>query len=102
MKRYRIVYTEKAKEDIESLFYFIVNQYKTYRTAEKYVDGIENTILTLKSSPESLKIQETKSILQYGINARRINFKRMTIIYTVNGLVVYIQRVIASLLISDL
>lgn len=45
MKKYRIVYKEKAKEDVESLFYFIVIQYKTYRTAKKYVNGIEKTIL---------------------------------------------------------
>jgi len=102
MKEYRIVYKQKAKEDVESLFYFIVSQYKTYRTAEKYVDGIEETILTLKRSPESFQIQSHKSISQYGVNARRINYKRMAIIYTVHESVVYIHRIVASSLISDL
>ncbi len=96
MNKYSIIYSQQAKEDIEDLFYFIVSEYKTFQTAKKYVDGIEKTILKLRSSAESFQIQTHKSIIKYGANARRVNYKRMSIIYTVHGSVVFIHRIVAA------
>ncbi len=102
MDCFEVAYSKKAKEDIHKLYEFIVFEYKAPITAFRYVQGLFDEIRKLSYSAQSYSIQTQKVFQQYGKNVRKINYKRMTIIYTVNGSVVYIQRVVASLLISDL
>ncbi|MDR0371562.1 MAG: hypothetical protein LBH80_06895 [Prevotellaceae bacterium] len=45
---------------------------------------------------KSYPVQTNRSLLQYGINVRRINYKRLAIIYTVHEDIVYIHRIVAS------
>lgn len=101
MKKYTIVYSQQAHEDIEVLYYFIINEYKTYRTAEKYVNGLERAIKQLTTKAESFRIQNNKSLDKYETNVRRINYRKMTVIYTVKQNIVHIQRVIPQSLIID-
>ena len=76
MKKYKIVYSEQSYIDMENLFNFIISEYKTYRTVMKYVDGIENENLKFRVSAESYPIQTRIYFQQYGVNVRRINYKR--------------------------
>ncbi len=103
MKEYTVEISEKAKEDILNLFYHIFAGYKSPLTAERYVRGLYNKIKTLSVSAEALPIQTGKSFLPYGKNARCINYKKMTIIYTIHDkVVVCICRVIPGAMITDL
>ena len=56
MKNYSIVYSEKAINDVDDLFYFIKNEYQSPITAKKYIKGIINTIEILSKQPESFSI----------------------------------------------
>jgi plasmid stabilization system protein ParE len=69
-------------------------------TAIRYLDGIFEKIKTLSKFHEAYPVRYNPSLLQYGINVRRIDYKKMAIIYTVNENTVYIYRVIASSLIT--
>lgn len=102
MKRYSIIYTHNARIDIQELYFFIVSEYKTYRTAERYVDGLEKAILQLINSAESFEVQTNPSLSRYGLNVRRINYKRMAIIHTVQDKTVFIHRIIPASMISGL
>ena len=102
MKRYSIIFSKEANKDVQELFLYIISVYKTYRTAEKYVDGIENTILSLRYFAESYLIQTHKSLLRYGNNVRRVYYKIIAIIYTVHGNIVYIHRIIPASMITTL
>lgn len=101
MNRYSIVYSQQAYDDIEALYYVIIAEYKTYITAERYVIGLENAIKELSNKAESFAIQNSDYFKQFGNCARRINYKKMTIIYSISDNKVVIQRVIPESLIIE-
>ncbi|MDO9152369.1 MAG: type II toxin-antitoxin system RelE/ParE family toxin [Paludibacter sp.] len=102
MKNYNLVFTVSADDDINNLFNVITFQYKAPLTAQRYVQGLINEIKTLKYSADSYPIQTRKSITQYGQNVRRINYKRIAVIYTVYQTTVYIHRIIPANAIAGL
>lgn len=79
MKRYEVVISENAQQDLRDLSNTIMFQYKSPITAIRYLRGIYNELKWLQSHAESLKIQSDKSYTQFGFNTRRINYKKMTI-----------------------
>ncbi len=92
----------QADNDIENLHFYIFENCKSPITAKRYIDGIFHQIKALSHSAESFPISANKFILQYGYNARRINYKKMAIIYTVHGKTVLIRRVIPGSLITGI
>ena len=96
MVRYEIVFSEQANTDIQNLSYAIMYQYEAPLTAFKYVQGLLDEIKKLKTNPDSLSIQKQKSFFQYGSSVRRLNYKKMAIIYEVIDRTVYIHRIVAS------
>lgn len=102
MKRYRIVYTSSAKQDVEQLYFIIVQQYKAPATAFNYVQGLYREIKKLSSGAESYTVQTRKSLQQFNPAPRRLNYKRMTVIYNVIDDTVYIRRIIPANTIAGL
>ncbi len=102
MKQYRVFITEEAKTDIEQLSDVIKHKYKSPQTAFNYIQGLVNEINKLEVSAESYTVQTRKSFLKYSYNVRRINYKKMSIIYTVSNYTVYIHRIIPSSAIYDI
>jgi ribosomal protein S18 len=102
MVRFEIVFSEEANVDIQNLLDAIIYQYKASITAFRYVQGLLDEIKKLKTTAETFSIQKTKGFSQYGFNVRRLNYKKMAIIYTVINNTVYIQRVIPSSTITTL
>ena len=102
MNRYKILITIDAKQDIKQLSDLIKYQYKSPLTAFSYIQGLIDQINKLEVSAETYIIQTRKSLMVYGLNVRRINYRKMTIIYTVSNYTVYIHRIIPSSTISDI
>jgi plasmid stabilization system protein ParE len=100
MKKFNIVVSIDAFEDIQDLYYFIVSEYNSPLTAKRYVDGLYQTIKSLQITAESYSIRADLSL--YGNFVRRINYKKMAIIYTVHGNSVYIHRVIAASMLTGI
>jgi len=100
MKDYAIRISIQADIDIENLHFYIFENCKSPITAKHYIEGIYYRIKSLSHSAESFPISTQKSILQYGYNARRINYKKMAIVYTVHGKTVLVHRVISATLIA--
>jgi plasmid stabilization system protein ParE len=100
--KYSIVYSDDSKDDLIDLFNVITFEYKSPVTAKRYIQGLKDTIFSLSKNAESFSIQTRKSLQQYGPSPRRLNYKRMTIIYNVINGIVYIRRVIASNTIAGL
>ena len=101
MKSFTIRTSEQAHIDIENLHFYIFETCKSPITSKRFIDGLFHKIKSLSHTAESYPISSLKSILQYGYNARRINYKKMTIIYTVHQKTVLIHRVIPGALISE-
>ena len=102
MKSYTIRISKQADFDIENLHFYICEICKSPITSKRYIEGIYYKIKSLTHSAESYPISSINSILKYGYNARRINYKRVAIIYTVHQKTVFIHRVISGTLITEL
>ena len=101
MNTYDIVYSDDADNDLNNLFDAIFYEYSAPLTAYRYVSGVVETIKSLSVFLEVYPIEYCQSFAKYGDNVRRINYKKMTIIYTVSGQTVYIHRIMAGILITD-
>ena len=98
---YNIVHSDDAKNDLAGLADVITYKFKAPLTSFRYVRELRKEIHSLKRSPESHPVQTRRSLLQYGSNVRRINYKKMAIIYTVHDDLVIIRRVIPASLITN-
>ena len=88
-----VKFTEKALEDLYELDYTIRYNFQAPLTAERYLTGLKQEIQELTRSAD-LSIVQRKLSQKYGIEIRRVNYKEMAILYTVEGDIVYIHRVI--------
>ena len=102
MEVYKIVLSKQANFEIDELYHFITLECKNFLTAKRYIRGLRDTINSLANSAEIYQIQTHRSLLQYGANVRRINYRKMTVIYTVHDNTVYIHRVIAASMVSSI
>lgn len=102
MTKYRIVYSSEANNDIVELTNIITYDYSAPLAAFRYAQGLKETIELLTKFPESYSLQTHTSLSRYGQNVRRINYKRMAIIYTIHGNIVYIHRIIPASMITNL
>jgi plasmid stabilization system protein ParE len=94
--KYDISYSDEANRDLENLVHTISEKYNSPITAFRYIQGIIETINQMAKNPEGYPIRFNQSLMQYGMFVRRVNYKKMAIIYTINDDMVYIFRIIAS------
>lgn len=102
MTIYSVLISEQAYKDIENLQYLIAETFSSPLAAHRYIQGVMAEILSLSYLAESFPISTSRFLLQYGFNARRINYKKMAIIYTVHDKTVLIQRVVPGALVSEI
>jgi plasmid stabilization system protein ParE len=101
MSRFNVFVTPTAKEDIDNLYDFIISEHKSLNTANRYIDGIENTINRLALYAELFRTQRLPQLSPLQGNIRRINYKKMAILYTVANNNVYVLRVIPAATIAE-
>ncbi|MCM1069935.1 MAG: type II toxin-antitoxin system RelE/ParE family toxin [Paludibacter sp.] len=93
---YRIELSPQAIMDISELHDVISNDYASQLAARRYIDGIYKKIREIVKYPLLPAIYNRKSVRQYGKNIRRVNYKKMAILYTFNNDVVYIVRIMSG------
>ena len=98
---YHVKLLHQANEDLRELAYTIAYSYGMPMTAEKYVRELRAVIQSLEHYPERYPIRQNLSLQRYGTNIRRVNYKKMAIIYSIVGFVVYIHRVMPSSMVID-
>jgi hypothetical protein len=99
--KFQILYSEVAKEDIRDLTNYIVTTCKAPLTSTVYMKGLFKTINGLQKSADAHPISTGKFSKRYGWNARRINHKKMAIIYTIHDHSVLINRIISGALVFE-
>jgi len=100
MNEYQILFKTEAKTDMDTLYFYIADELMSPKTADKYIDGILEKIESLMFTAEIYAINPNDYIQQlYGPGARTIIYKKMTIIYNVEGENVMIRRVIPGAMI---
>jgi plasmid stabilization system protein ParE len=100
MKKYTIIITEKAKADMQAFYNYILYEYKQPLTALRNRIELRKTFQKLSVYAGSIAISQSNYIQSLcGPGARRVNCKKMAIIYVIHNDYVYIKRVIAGALI---
>ena len=101
MKVYKVVLSENAKNDIDDYIEYIYNEYKSPLTALRNYEGLFDVIKDLSTIAGSIKYCTIKSITDaYGISCKRVNFKKMTIIFSINNETVVIEAVLKQSIIK--
>lgn len=90
MRQFEISLTSKALSDVDKLRFAIVFKYRAPLTAKRYLKGLNDTIQSLKVGADSIQIDTNVSAL-YGLEIRRVNYKEMAILYSVEDDIVYIH-----------
>lgn len=99
--KYKIVYSETAKVDVMDIANYITYTCKAPKTAKEYMKKLFDKIKSLIHSPDSYPLYSRKLSSQYGLYVRRIIYKKLTIVYTIHGNVVLIQRILSGSLITE-
>ncbi|MDR3194266.1 MAG: hypothetical protein LBT76_03105 [Tannerella sp.] len=100
MKKYTIIITKKAKADMQAFYDCIFYEYKQPLTALRNRIELRKTLQKLAVYAGSISISQSNYIQSlYGPDARRVNYKKMAIIYVIRNGYVFIKRIIASALI---
>ena len=100
MRKSVVKITNIALQDIENVHDYIAYELFEPITADKYIRGIYEAIKYLTLYGTSVAVSERESLLlQYGSTVRNIQYKRMTIIYTVENNNIMVQRIMAASLI---
>ena len=92
MRHFEISLTSKALSDVDKLRFAIVFKYRAPLTAKRYLKGLNDLIQSLKIGADSIKVDEELSE-QYRLDIRRVNYKEMAIVYSVEDDIVYIHRI---------
>jgi plasmid stabilization system protein ParE len=88
-----IFYLEQAKEDIAQLNDYIENRCLAPITAFRYIEGLRGRINWLRENAEVFPVVPELSFIM-GFSIRRLNYEKMTILYSIEEDVVNIHRII--------
>ena len=98
-----IEYSGTANEDMRELFYFIAHEKGMLITAKNYLQGLKEKIEFIADNPTAFAITHHNSLLKYGLDVRRANYKKMAIIYSIIEYdTIYIHRVVSANMITGL
>jgi len=93
--KYRIKLSEDAESDMFAYIDAIYFDYDAPLTATRVYRQLMKKIYTLKSNPGIYTIRTEPWYWKYGHFVRRLNFKGVAIIYTIEDDVVLIHRIVA-------
>ncbi len=93
MKQYEIVYTEESVENLNQVFRFIHDDCAAPATARIYMEELKAEVERLRISAgavsPSLRLTE-----QMGFEVRRLNYKKMAVLFSVVSDKVIILRIL--------
>ena len=100
--KYTVHLSPEAEADFDSYIDYISDELDAPLTALKHYEGLSGKINELERNPKAYPMRNQKSLIKYGLFVRRVNYKRMAVLYTIFGDVVFIHRIIASSMITGL
>jgi len=91
--KYKVRYSDDAILDFNDISHLIANELGMPKTAFNYLKGLKEKIKRLEHYPEICAISNNKSIIEnYGFNVRKLNYKKVSVIYTIIEKDVWIMR----------
>ena len=102
MKRYIVELSQQAENDIDRYIDFIIFEYHAPLTGTRHYNGLFDVIKLLTVIAELFPISNSPKLQQFGFNVRKINYHKMSIIYTVHDNIVYIHTIFPQGLLTGL
>lgn len=102
MKRFSIIYSNRAYVDLEKLSDVIQTNYNAPITSKRYIFGLRAEIKKLSIIAAALPYSTNPHLLKYGQNTKRLNYKEIAIIFAIYLPIVYIHRIIPANSVLDL
>ena len=99
---YTVKLSADANAEFDNYIDHITYEYAAPITASKHHDEIIEALKLLERNPFINAVRDNISLKQYGSNVRRANYKKMAIIYTIHENVIYVHRILAGSLVTDL
>jgi len=95
MRKKTVKLSKTALNDLLALSNTITFEYKSPYTAKKYSNNLLSEINKLQYCALSIQPSFNETLIsEFGYGVRRINFKKIAIIFTVHNDVVFIRRII--------
>ena len=94
MKHYEVLISDKANEDMETIYNYIVETFNDPITAARQYDRIADAILSLEEMPERIKIMDSEPECSKGL--RPLAVDNYVVIFVIKAEIVYIVRVLYS------
>ena len=86
MTQYNVLLSDEAWEDLDKLMIVIAEEYKSPITAQRYIAEIWNEIIRLRNYAGAIApYLHSELQLRYGHSLRRINHKKIAILYTIKN-----------------
>jgi plasmid stabilization system protein ParE len=102
MNKFTVELSDNAKTDFFEYIHHIIEVYKAPTTAAKHYSDFIKEFRKLEYAADIYQIQTRRYFQKFGINVRRVNYKKMTIIYTIHGNTVFINSIIATSTITNI
>ena len=93
MRHFRVIVQSSAQQDVARLNDYIERVCAAPLTARRYYEGLMARLRKLEHGAMLARVSSELSE-QMGLEIRRANYKAMAILYSVDGDVVYIHRII--------
>jgi plasmid stabilization system protein ParE len=100
-ERYSLTLSPEAEADFLAYVDYIIYTCDAPKTGKKHTEELRDELRKIQKNPTTNSIRTSASLLQYGNNIRRVNYKKMAIIYTVTGFLVYVHRIIPASMVVD-
>jgi len=94
MRRYEVLISDKAYEDMEAIFRYISETLLVPESAAKQYDRIVDAILSLEEIPERIKIMDSESERRGRLRALIVD--KYTVFFVIKATTVNIVRVMYS------
>ena len=102
-RKFEVRVTREAQADLRYIAFYISESLNAPLSAFRYAKGIESELFGLSRYADSLPIVRSQALrAQYGKSVRRVVFKKHTILYTVDGSVVFVLRIVSSALLKEI
>ena len=95
--KYVVRYSDDAILDFNDISHLIADEFGMPKTAFNYLKGLKEKIKRLEHYPEMCAVSNNKFIIEnYGLNVRRLNYKKVSVIYIIIEKEVWIIRALWS------
>jgi len=98
---YEVIVLPEAETEFNNYIDYIYSVCDAPLAAIQHYNEILELLYSLEKHAEIFRIEYFPSLQKYGNNVRRLNYKKMSIIYTVDNSTVYIHRIMAASLITN-